>query len=65
MSNTNDRPMYYSKIRVDPSNPDIVYLGGAPAFKSVDGGKTFNGRSRTSRTATTTRIWINPKNATT
>ncbi len=25
MSNTNDRPMYYSQIRVDPSNPEIVY----------------------------------------
>ena len=41
VSNTNDRPMYYSQIRVDPNNAEIVYLGGAPAFKSVDGGKTF------------------------
>ncbi len=41
VSNTNDRPMYYSQIRVDPGNADIVYLGGAPAFKSTDGGKTF------------------------
>jgi photosystem II stability/assembly factor-like uncharacterized protein len=41
MSNNNDRPMYYSQIRVDPTNDQIVYTMGAPFHKSVDGGKTF------------------------
>lgn len=41
-ANNNNRPMYYSQIRVDPSNPDVVYTMGAPFFKSTDGGKTFN-----------------------
>ena len=41
VSNTNDRPMYYSQIRIDPKNDQIVYLGGAPFFKSIDGGKSF------------------------
>jgi len=41
MSNNNNRPMYYSKIRVDPNNDQIVYTCGASASKSTDGGKTF------------------------
>ena len=41
MSNNNNRPMYYSKIRVDPNNDQIVYTTGASASKSTDGGKTF------------------------
>ncbi len=41
VSNNNDRPMYYSQIRVDPMNPEIVYTLGAPFHKSVDGGQTF------------------------
>ncbi len=37
-SNTVDRPMYYSQVRVDPSNDQIIYQGGAPFYKSIDGG---------------------------
>ena len=62
VSNTNDRPMYYSQIRVAPSNPDIVFLGGAPAFKSVDGGKTFRTVPNLAH-SDHHAIWINPKNA--
>ena len=38
-----------------PTNPEIVYQGGAPFFKSIDGGKTLATSRRGSRTATTTR----------
>ena len=41
VSNENQRPMYFSQIRVDPNNPDIVYVGGVNPQKSIDGGKTF------------------------
>ncbi len=41
MANNNNRPMYYSQIRVDPNNDQIVYTCGASASKSIDGGKTF------------------------
>jgi photosystem II stability/assembly factor-like uncharacterized protein len=60
-SNCNDRAMYYSQIRVDPSNSEIVYAGGAPFFKSTDGGKTFQqvqGIVHTDNHA----IWVDPKN---
>src|SRR5688500_19873832 len=41
VSNENNRPMYYSQIRVDPRNPETVYVGGLNFSKSTDGGKTF------------------------
>ena len=65
MSNNNDRPMYYSQIRVDPTNPEIVYTRGAPFFKSIDGGKTFRTVQGHRRTATTTRSGSIRRTATT
>jgi photosystem II stability/assembly factor-like uncharacterized protein len=61
-SNQGDRRMYYSQVRIDPTNPDIAYQGGAPFFKTVDGGKTWRtvqGLPHSDHHA----IWINPKNA--
>ena len=60
-SNNNNRPMYYSKIRVDPGNPEIVYTTGANMSKSTDGGKTFNTVSGHSH-GDHHQIWINPRN---
>jgi photosystem II stability/assembly factor-like uncharacterized protein len=62
VSNNDDRPMYYSQIRVDPNNPDILYTCGAPFHKSVDGGKTFKtvpGIAHSDHHA----LWIDPKNS--
>ena len=61
-SNENQRPMYFSQIRVDPTNPDIVYVGGVNAAKSTDGAKTFTflqGMGHVDHHA----IWIDPTNA--
>jgi photosystem II stability/assembly factor-like uncharacterized protein len=61
MSNNNNRPMYYSQVRVDPSNDQIVYTGGLQFSKSIDGGKTFQpspGVAHSDHHA----IWIDPKN---
>ncbi|MEX2284644.1 MAG: hypothetical protein WEE89_19305 [Gemmatimonadota bacterium] len=60
MNNHNPRPMYFSQIRVDPTDEDVVYTAGLPVFKSVDGGKSFNelsGFGHVDQHA----IWINPK----
>jgi photosystem II stability/assembly factor-like uncharacterized protein len=62
LSNSMDRPMYYSQIRVDPNNSEIAYQGGAPFFKTTDGGKTWTqvqGLAHTDHHA----IWIDPKNS--
>ncbi|MFN8061549.1 MAG: hypothetical protein U0Q12_20485 [Vicinamibacterales bacterium] len=40
-SSTNQRPSYYSQIRVDPKNPNRVWMLASPLFVSIDGGKTF------------------------
>ncbi|MEW6209879.1 MAG: hypothetical protein AB1631_16055 [Acidobacteriota bacterium] len=61
MSNNNNRPMYYSQIRVDPRNDQIIYTCGAPFHKSTDGGKTFKvvqGIAHSDHHA----VWINPSN---
>jgi photosystem II stability/assembly factor-like uncharacterized protein len=61
-SNQNNRPMYYSQIRVDPNDPNTVYVGGASASKSTDGAATFEtltGFGHGDHHA----IWINPRNS--
>jgi len=61
-SNENQRPMYYSQIRVDPNNADIVYVGGVNPRKSIDGAKTWinlEGHGHVDNHA----IWINPRDS--
>jgi len=41
VSNCDSRPMYFSQLRVDPSNDKAIYVAGLPVAKSLDGGKTF------------------------
>ena len=61
MSGCNDRPMYFSQIRVDPNNDQKIFTGGNPGRVSIDGGKTWYGMqaSHTDFHA----IWINPKDS--
>ncbi|MDQ6736962.1 MAG: hypothetical protein M3Z30_04585 [Gemmatimonadota bacterium] len=40
MNDHNERPFYYSEVRVDPSNPDRVYWSSTPVNFSDDAGKT-------------------------
>ncbi len=35
------RPFYFSRIVVDPKNPDIILKAGLQGYMSKDGGKTF------------------------
>jgi photosystem II stability/assembly factor-like uncharacterized protein len=60
MSNTSNRPVYYSQIRVDPMNDKKIIQGGAQAQMSFDGGKTWNGLGGTGH-GDYHAIWINPK----
>ncbi|MEZ4422116.1 MAG: glycosyl hydrolase [Gemmatimonadota bacterium] len=41
VSGTNPRPMYFSMIRIDPNDPERIYIGGVQLGISDDGGKTF------------------------
>ncbi len=47
-------------LAVDPRNPDVVYLAGAGAWKSVDGGRTFAAWAAGAAGDDYHRLWINP-----
>jgi len=42
----NFRPFYYSDIRVDPTNPEVVYALSGGLTRSKDGGRTFDNIGR-------------------
>ena len=41
VNNANPRPMYFSQVRIDPNDPDVVYMGGVGLHQTLDGGKTI------------------------
>jgi photosystem II stability/assembly factor-like uncharacterized protein len=67
VSNCNARPMYFSQLRVDPSNDKAIYVAGLPVAKSLDGGKTFvtldeSGGGGDPGHVDQHAIWVDPKN---
>jgi photosystem II stability/assembly factor-like uncharacterized protein len=56
----NDRPFYYSQVRVDPANSDRVYFSSSPMQVSDDGGKTSRLAAQGIHTDTH-GMWIDPK----
>lgn len=62
MSNENQRPMYFSQVRVDPNDCDVVYLGGVGPTKSTDGGRTWQGLNNMGH-VDAHAIWIDPRNS--
>lgn len=63
MSDTNPRPMYYSKIVVDPNNDLRIWVFGANMMTSEDGGKTFVGNLVQRIHGDYHAMWINPANS--
>lgn len=60
--NVNFRPFYYSDVRVDPNNPNILFSISGRLSRSKDGGRTWE------RIATTVHgdhqaMWIDPTNS--
>lgn len=67
ITNCNARPMYFSQLRVDPTNPNTIYVAGLPVAKSLDAGKTFAtlddaGGNSSPGHVDQHAIWIDPKN---
>src|SRR6476659_369571 len=65
--NCNSRAMYFSQLRVDPSNDKAIYVAGLPVAKSLDGGKTFAtldeaGGNGEPGHVDQHAIWIDPRN---
>ncbi len=54
------RPFYYTNLRVDPKNPEILYSLATGYYKSEDGGK--NWKRMSSPHGDNHDMWINPAN---
>ncbi len=51
----------FAEVKVDPINADIVYTANVALWKSIDGGKTWNGFRGAPGGDDYHRIWINPE----
>ena len=63
MSTTNNRPMYYSQIRIDPNDPERIYLGGSDLYRSSDGGRSFTNDAAAGVHLDHHALWIDPSNS--
>ncbi len=61
INSLNPRPMYFSHIRVDPTDDKYVYVLGIGMFRSSDGGKTFQGDAGRDVHADGHALWIDPR----
>jgi photosystem II stability/assembly factor-like uncharacterized protein len=60
INSVNPRPMYFSQVRVDPSDEKYIYVLGIGLYRSEDGGKTFKtdgGEYHPDQHA----LWIDPR----
>jgi S1-C subfamily serine protease/photosystem II stability/assembly factor-like uncharacterized protein len=64
VNSLNPRPMYFSVVRVDPTDDKIVYvIGDVPVlWKSTNGGERFTTLNAPGVHADGHALWINPKN---
>lgn len=60
VNSLNTRPMYFSVIRVDPSDDQRVYVLGVSQFKSTNGGMTFESNFGRGVHADSHDLWIDP-----
>jgi photosystem II stability/assembly factor-like uncharacterized protein len=63
VSNVNPRPMYYSKIRIDPNDDQRLYLLGASWYTSDNGGRSFIPNPFNRIHGDYHALWINPNNS--
>jgi photosystem II stability/assembly factor-like uncharacterized protein len=64
MSDRNPRPMYFSLIRIDPNNPERIYLGGVQFSASDDGGRTWwEGNATENIHSDHHAFWIDPNDS--
>jgi photosystem II stability/assembly factor-like uncharacterized protein len=62
INSLNERPFYFSVVRVDPTDEKIIYSLGVNLWRSNDGGKTFSSQGiNTGLHSDQHDLWINPK----
>ncbi len=60
VNSLNPRPMYFSKVEVDPSDDRYVYILGVNQHRSSNGGRTFTADFGRRVHADGHALWINP-----
>ena len=60
VNSLNPRPFYFSRVVVDPVNPDNVYVCGIRLHGSTDGGKTFEAGVGHDTHADHHDLWVDP-----
>src|SRR5205823_5324975 len=62
INSINPRPMYFSQVRVDPSDEKYVYVLGINFYQSADGGKTFRDDRQPNQQVHSDQhtLWIDP-----
>ena len=63
VNNENPRPMYFSQVRVDPNDPEVVFYAGVKLHRSFDGGKTVTLNVTQTIHDDVHAIWIDPANS--
>lgn len=61
INSVNPRPMYFSQVRVDPTDETHVYVLGVSLYRSKDGGVTFTGDGGNGVHPDHHAMWIDPK----
>jgi photosystem II stability/assembly factor-like uncharacterized protein len=61
INSLNPRPMYFSQIRVDPSDEKHIYICGIGLYRSSDGGKTFKADGANGVHDDQHALWIDPR----
>ena len=61
VNSLNTRPMYFSVVRVDPSDDQHVYVLGVEQFQSHNGGVTFAGNLGGNVHADGHALWVDPR----
>jgi photosystem II stability/assembly factor-like uncharacterized protein len=61
VNSINPRPMYFSQVRVDPSDEKHVYVLGVNLHRSKDGGRSFSADGGKGVHADHHALWIDPR----
>jgi photosystem II stability/assembly factor-like uncharacterized protein len=60
VTSVNPRPMYFSQVRIDPRNPERLFMGGTGLHMSIDGGRTFETNADQVIHSDHHAIWLDP-----
>jgi photosystem II stability/assembly factor-like uncharacterized protein len=57
------RDWYFSRVTVDPNNPDVIYIPNVALYRSEDGGKTISILRGAPGGDDYHQLWVDPKNS--